>query len=224
MVVTDKGLAVLNGTDQLSHYVLTSGLECDGMMRQHILPILHPGDWVVDGGAALGDHTACYIQRVAPNGVVFAFEPHPEFYKCLRHNAPTAVAIPCALGQDMADVNLNETPGNVGSSYLTKERTSEDVWFETRTLPLDALGLTRCDFVKLDVEGMEYSALLGMTRTIERCRPKLAIEIRAKNLQRFNHNHHDIFSFLSRNRYVFNSICGSSDPATGECDILATPN
>lgn len=41
----------------------------------------------------------------------------------------------------------------------------------------ETVGDDKVTFIKLDVEGAEYKALRGAERTIERCRPKLAISI-----------------------------------------------
>jgi hypothetical protein len=41
--------------------------------------------------------------------------------------------------------------------------------------PLDSLGLDVA-FAKLDVQGYEHQALLGLTQTLARCRPILLVE------------------------------------------------
>lgn len=220
MTVTTGNIAVLTGNDQLSRLVQENGLAHDGMMREHILPHLKPGDWVVDGGAALGDHTACYIDRVKPNGVVFAFEPHPEFFKCLRHNAPTAVAIPAALWSMRTVKAFRETEGNVGGSHIGE---FEDDSFDVPTVVLDNFQLPKLDFVKLDTEGTEYHALIGMADTIKRCRPKIVIEMRLCLMDRYKLDQKLILGFLSGHGYDVQSICGNPDPNSGECDILALP-
>lgn len=41
---------------------------------------------------------------------------------------------------------------------------------------LDSLKLEACDFLKLDIEGMEREAILGARKTIERFKPVLYVE------------------------------------------------
>jgi hypothetical protein len=43
-------------------------------------------------------------------------------------------------------------------------------------IPLDALGLTDIDMIELDLEELEYDALVGARQTIERNKPVLMIE------------------------------------------------
>ena len=43
-------------------------------------------------------------------------------------------------------------------------------------VPVDTLGLARCDLLKIDVEGMEGEVLAGATTTITRFRPVLYVE------------------------------------------------
>ena len=43
-------------------------------------------------------------------------------------------------------------------------------------IPVDTLGLARCDLLKIDVEGMEGEVLAGATSTITRYRPVLYVE------------------------------------------------
>ena len=47
---------------------------------------------------------------------------------------------------------------------------------ETQVITLDSLGLEKCSFMKVDVEGMEMEVLEGARETIARCRPYLFLE------------------------------------------------
>ena len=60
---------------------------------------------------------------------------------------------------------------------------------------VDDIGLSRCDFIKLDVEGMEPEALQGAMNTIVKCRPVLYMELdREENI-------HFLQIFLEELRY-----------------------
>ena len=60
---------------------------------------------------------------------------------------------------------------------------------------VDDIGLPRCDFIKMDVEGMEPEALQGAMNTIVKCRPILYVELdREENL-------HFLQIFLEELRY-----------------------
>jgi FkbM family methyltransferase len=47
---------------------------------------------------------------------------------------------------------------------------------------VEKLRLKRVDLIKIDIEGEEYNALKGATKTIKRFKPKIIIEIHSKNL------------------------------------------
>jgi FkbM family methyltransferase len=62
--------------------------------------------------------------------------------------------------------------------HLGDRMDSEDFAIVARTVPvrpLDSLGLDVA-FAKLDVQGYEHQALLGLTQTLARCRPILLVE------------------------------------------------
>lgn len=42
---------------------------------------------------------------------------------------------------------------------------------------IEKKGLPKPDLIKIDIEGMEYNALLGMAETLNKCKPLLHIEI-----------------------------------------------
>jgi FkbM family methyltransferase len=63
-------------------------------------------------------------------------------------------------------------PGNFGGVSLSASGAGETVPLAT----IDSLGLQRCDFMKIDVEGMELDVLQGAKSTVERFRPRLYIE------------------------------------------------
>ena len=60
---------------------------------------------------------------------------------------------------------------------------------------MDDIGLSRCDFIKMDVEGMEPEALQGAMNTIVKCRPVIYLELdREENI-------HFLQIFLEELRY-----------------------
>ena len=137
------------------------------------------GDWVVDGGANIGCHTLFLSDRVGPTGGVLAFEPQRLVFQILCANLAlnerqNVHAFGEALGDsdDFAFVPPIDysRPHNFGGVSLGAQ--GEPV----RRVRLDDLGLPRCRLIKLDVEGSEVEALLGMRQTVTRCRPLLYVE------------------------------------------------
>jgi FkbM family methyltransferase len=77
--------------------------------------------------------------------------------------APGSISVP--------PVNY-EQPGNFGGVELGRSATGEPVPLVT----IDSLALERCDFMKIDVEGMELDVLVSAAETLRRFRPRLYIE------------------------------------------------
>jgi FkbM family methyltransferase len=150
--------------------------ECD-LFRQ----IVQPGQTVVEVGANIGAHTVPLAQWAGPKGRVFAFEPQRVVFQTLCANVALnhLLNVHClqqAVGSEsgsivvpLIDYQAENNFGGLGlGSYTRGERVP--------LVTIDALELGACDFIKLDVEGMEQEALLGARQTIERLKPVLYVE------------------------------------------------
>lgn len=227
MIILPNGVAALEG-DVMSADVLTRGICQDLMVKADILPLLKQGDWVVDGGAAIGDHTVPYLDAVGENGKVFAFEPIPEFFKCLEYNCRGRGSIfNLALwDEDGVDLFAHIAPGNVGASSVNKNGSSngvDEVIGPIKTIRLDSMNLDRLDFVKLDTEGSEYFAMLGMEETVRRCKPKIVIEMNPNPAAVHGLTSEDVYKLLDKWGYDHKPIRNSSQKRCPACDILAFP-
>ena len=143
--------------------------------------IVRPGMFVVDAGANIGAHTVFLAQHVGAAGRVFAFEPQRLVYQILNANVALAgltnvVTAQAALGAAAGSLKVPEldpnAANNVGALGLGGFSEGEDVPVRT----LDDLGLARCDFIKIDVEGMEHEVLAGAAALLLRCQPRLYVE------------------------------------------------
>ena len=126
----------------------------------------------IDGGAHVGSWAKTMSQSFDK---VIAFEPNKDNYECLRSNVGENVeTMPCGLASCVGVGGLAwDVPTNGGAGYLT---TGSDFML----VPLDSLGLDDVDFIKLDVEGFELSALQGAEITIVRCCPVILVEQKPK--------------------------------------------
>lgn len=155
----------------------------------------HFGDGVIalDCGANVGVHTIEWAQLMHGWGEVAAFEAQERVFYALAgnitlNNCFNARAIWAAIGQEsgLIDVPVPDyfTPSSFGSLEIRQTTTTEFIGQEinyaratpTRMMAIDDLGLTRLDFIKIDIEGMEMEALLGARATIAACRPQMLIE------------------------------------------------
>ncbi len=218
MIITKEGWAVLKHDTLLSRWI-----EQDGVLNAHvdssIATLVEPGNSVVDVGAALGDHTIVYAERVGPTGKVYAFEPNPIQFECLRHNMrnfPQVELCDCALGSvsGMAKMVLD---ANVSASHLNHVEGGD---IEVITLDDFLCGLP-VHFIKLDVEGDELAVLAGAKNTLAKWRPKMLIEIHAVHLHRIGRSAKDILDVLDSLKYKHRPFIG--EYPSGQYDLLAEP-
>lgn len=120
-------------------------------------------DVAIDGGAHQGiwaRHLLRCFKRV------IAFEPVESNR---AHISIEAEVYPHALGDKRGKVGMVPGPENTGQYHVIGVGHTE-----MRTL--DSFGFTACDFLKLDVEGMELHALKGAEALLKACRPVVMIE------------------------------------------------
>jgi FkbM family methyltransferase len=139
---------------------------------------VRPGDLVLDVGAHVGDRIGAFRRLGAR---VVAVEPQPALTATLKliHGRDRAVAIePAAVGRNtgMIDLKLNIDNPTVSTASEAFLRAADgavgwegQAWTRTIRVPvttLDALiarhGMPA--FIKIDVEGFEAEALIGLTR------------------------------------------------------------
>jgi FkbM family methyltransferase len=143
-----------------------------------------PDDAVIfDLGSNIGNHALYWATRRKARKV-YAFEPVPATFEILARNVAlnqldkTIVPINMAVG----DVKENLTVkwyylGNIGGTELAKGPTGT-----IPAIPLDEFQFPegKVDFVKIDVESFEVSALQGALNFLRRFRPKyIFIELRS---------------------------------------------
>ena len=105
---------------------------------------------------------------------VRTFEPDDDNYECLIKNiSESNVTITKgALGAKTGTVGLKRVPKNCGAHQTEPSG-------EIPVFAVDALGLDRCDFIQLDIEGDELAALQGAQKTLEKFHPVLMLEDKA---------------------------------------------
>lgn len=143
--------------------------------------IISPGDVVLDVGANIGTHTLAFSQMVGESGRVMAFEPQLLLFKLLTKNINInrlmqANAFRMAIGKTKGFANipiLNPgIPNNFGGMNIYDFSEGEKI----EIFSIDSLGLSACDFIKIDVEGLEADVLMGAENTLRKYRPTLYVE------------------------------------------------
>jgi FkbM family methyltransferase len=135
-----------------------------------------------DVGANIGAITLALAKLTAPDGKVYAFEPGPPNLRRLRDNlnlnpelSKRVEMIPAGVGRTPGELYWAEEKGNPGNALLGKSGTHE-----IRVITLDDFAgeraITKLDFMKIDVEGMELEVMQGAAKTLRRFHPMLYFE------------------------------------------------
>lgn len=175
------GKLVVDTRDSL----LAPWLLLNGLWESHVTgwmqDVLQPGNNFVDVGANIGYFTLLGAFSVGEHGRVVAVEAHPGLAELLRRNTVIngvhgRVKV-CANAAWSETTNLrfhqrvhysaNSSVGSVGSQALADLADTEELVDVSATRVDDLVaGLDRVDVMKVDVEGAEVQAFLGMERTL----------------------------------------------------------
>ncbi len=213
--------------DRIGRLMWVGAYEPD--LRTLLSSFLQPGMVFLDVGAHIGYFSVLGAARVGPQGEVHAFEANPACVKRLRKNSERypairvhAQAVSDAGGHALFFPSVRAAESGWGSLLQGGERaaavavpaTTLDAWFCTR-------GVPRVDFIKLDIEGGEYRALLGATQLLRLMRPVISLEVNEVCLARDGRTPQDLFSLLTSFGY---SVRGVLDRRSGEqVSALAVP-
>jgi FkbM family methyltransferase len=172
---------------QESDFDVGAHLKKDGRYEPHVTSVVRnrvkAGMHVLDIGANIGYYTMLSASLVGPHGSVMAFDPNPTNAKLIeasrRANSYNNVCIvQAAAGRGVGLLVLNTSYSNG-----TTAKVSDDLRTLLNSVTVPSLRIDdliakeqRIDFVKIDVEGAEYNALLGATDMIKRCHPIIASE------------------------------------------------
>jgi FkbM family methyltransferase len=170
--------------------------------------------------ANIGYFSAIAAALVGPGGRVFAFEPSPACFVRLQQNL-------CGFEQAViynyaaSDKNgrswfyLHAKEDGWGSLFSDHDLTER---IQVNTIRLDDwardAAIQRLDFLKIDIEGGEYDALLGAQSLLRRFQPFVIAELNSVCLSRDQRTPNDVLRLLRDASY-------SCERA--EDSVIATP-
>lgn len=144
---------------------------------------IKPGDIVVDAGAHIGSWTLPALAMGAEH--VYCFEPNKDAIKILSRNIELngwrdrVTTIDKALWHRME----NRIFYDVEQSIIKQLPFMTIHQYITECVPLDNYNLEKVDWIKIDTEGSEIGVLIGGRSTIEKCKPKIYVEVHEDILQ-----------------------------------------
>jgi FkbM family methyltransferase len=150
---------------------------------------IRPGDTCIDIGAHLGYFTMQLSRLVKKDGKVLAVEPMSKFNRVLNRlldsrRVQNVTVYPVALGGkgEYVEMGIPQVGQKKRFAYARVIESSPTLDYveseKVKNWQGDNLfkGLQRLDFVKCDVEGLEFSVMSSMIRTIEKYKPILLCE------------------------------------------------
>jgi FkbM family methyltransferase len=168
--------------------------------------LIKPGMVVVDIGANIGMVTLFFAQLIDQDGEVHAFEPDPTNFRLLSE----------ALS-DRKNIFLNQSAigdktGNISlyvSSSMNVDHRTYDCGDKRNKISVRSIALDdyfpkgkHVDFIKMDVQGFEYHALLGMRGVLDdNEQVKLILEYYPSGLKAAGYGSHELRTFLKRREF-----------------------
>lgn len=137
---------------------------------------VEPGDVVFDVGAHLGTFVRLALRAGAAR--VIGFEPEPVNIACLKKTFADEIAsgkfvlIEAAAWDGPGTLEFTVPHNAAGRVTSEGELTVDAVAMDAVA---EELELERVDFIKMDIEGAERTALLGARRILDEFAPKLAL-------------------------------------------------
>ena len=188
-------------------------------------PFLKPDSVVLDIGANFGSHTF-HFATTCYDGMVYAFEPQKQLFFMLcgsialqnrKNIQPYLLAVSDHTGEIEVPQFDYRARNNFGGVGLQDGHRGEIVELTT----IDSYNITKVDFMKIDVEGMEIDVLKGAVSTIKRCLPVISVEADrpAKTAE--------VREFLESLGYDVYWHCpplGEIWPGVCSCNFLAVPH
>lgn len=137
--------------------------------------LIREGDVVLDIGANIGYYTLLFARQVGQSGRVIAFEPDPANFAILKKNVEINnyhnVSLHHAAVSDRSGKTRLYISEHFRSDHRTYDSGDNRAFLEVESCKLDEFPPVQAlspDLVKIDVQGFEYRALLGMWNIISR--------------------------------------------------------
>lgn len=172
-------------------------------VTEQFLSLLSAGMTVVDVGANIGYYTLLASRLVGAEGRVYSFEPDPEAYTYLERNVSlnqctNVAAVRKAAGNHVGSLGFIR-PGpergfvsTLGPQAISIDAVTLDAFF-------GGLAWPAVHLIKIDIEGSEEQALLGMQELVRRNPTiRIIIELNTDALARAGRTLEQLIATLGR--------------------------
>ena len=175
--------------DSFFEYMYSSGFPMDGSIHREILKSVPKGN-AIDVGAHVGIWSRQLTKKFDE---VYAWEPIESNCECLRQNVPDVKIFPFAAASKQSKKFAKpDQEGNYGGYQLNEEEGEEVI-----VKVIDDFDFKNITFIQMHIKGMEYDALLGLERTIEKYLPTIVYQAYPHQLKQYGHSEEDIEVYLT---------------------------
>ena len=182
---TINGFSVKLPTRYINYFPADYEQENFEFLRKHV----QPGDNILDIGAHIGLFSTAAAQLTGNNGKVYAFEPAAETQQLLKQTIainhfekliePHDEAMGAKSGKTTFYVSAIK--GDNSNSLVSYKDDRKLHAMEVNMFSIDdfvkSKSLQSLAFIKIDVEGAEYDALMGAANTLKNLRPACIVAI-----------------------------------------------
>ena len=161
---------------------LRSGILFEKFIVTYIKHFINPTKNIIDLGANIGTHSIIYSNYT--KGTIYSFEPQKLVFDILQKNIELNNC-KNIITYNFGSSNVNnifymnacyDYKDNQGSFCIDKTL-DETTGLKIECKIIDDLNIQNVGYIKIDVEGHEYEALLGMSKILLRDKPTMMIEI-----------------------------------------------
>lgn len=204
--------------DRLRHPELREIHLEEGRAKEIVARTVTPGMNCIDIGCHLGSVLDRFV-RMSPDGQHIAVEPIPHKAAWLRRKYPGVEVHQNALGDEERVLEFYHDPRNSGFSGLKPHGSGEKKTIEVLCRRLDDIvpAGRPIGFIKLDVEGAEFSVFRGARRALAENRPVVLFECTRSGLSMFGLEPHHVFDLLTGELgycvYLLKDWLSGGDPA-----------
>ncbi|MBP1630531.1 MAG: methyltransferase FkbM family [Bacteroidetes bacterium] len=186
------------------HIDLSKNLKYDRLTRLIMKKTLKENSNCIDIGAHKGE-ILDDILTFSPQGQHYAFEPIPYLYNNLKANySPRVKVYPYALAE-REGVSTFQVVENAPAYSGIKQRNYDDIkkprikeiTVATNTLDGTIGQDVKIDFIKIDIEGGEYHALLGGKDMLIKNKPTIIFECGNGASEQYGTDYHGIYDYLT---------------------------
>jgi FkbM family methyltransferase len=125
------------------------------------------GDIVFSLGAGEGEEIEYLSSRVGPNGKVFAIEADPDIFKILQNNVSkykynNVTCLNKAITDSTGSTYIVKTENSI-ANYTSKDKKNNSHIVDCITMDklVKDLGISKIDYIKINIEGDEIPFLKG---------------------------------------------------------------